>query len=121
MLEPAPTEGKRVLVADDERHLVRLIQVHLQRQGYEVTCAFDGREAIARLERQPFDRAILDLMMPYVGGQEVLEWIRTHEATRGMWVALMTAQAEAMRDDPTLRHRADLYVPKPFDPADVLR
>ena len=111
--------GERVLVVDDERHIVRLIQVNLERQGYDVTCAFDGRQAIGLLERQRFDRAVVDFMMPYLDGYEVLKWIRTHPETAGMWVALMSAQADAMREDASMEYRADLYVSKPFDPSGI--
>jgi len=71
--------GERVLVVDDERHIVRLIQVNLKRQGYDVTCALGGSEAIERLERERFEVVILDLHMPPVGGCEVLRWVRGGE------------------------------------------
>jgi len=102
--------GKRVLVADDERHIVRLIQVNLERQGYEVTTVSDGREALAQLEAADFDLAILDLMMPYMDGYELLTWIRTHERTAGIKVGLLLAgdpeNYEAIRQ---AEHRADWY------------
>ncbi len=112
---------KRVLVCDDERHIVRLVESNLRRQGHEVTCAYDGREAVAVLERETFDWAVVDLMMPYVDGLEVLKWIRTHERSQATKVVLLSAQAGAIRDDASLLYRADLYVTKPFDPTDLFR
>jgi len=110
----------RFLVADDERHITRLLQVNLERQGYSVTSVHDGRQAIAAFESGEFDKVVLDHMMPYVDGYEVLAWIRQHEKTH-TWVALMSAQADQMRDDDTLPYRADLYVNKPFNPGEFLR
>lgn len=105
-----------MLLAEDERHIAHLLRTNLTRQGYEITCAYDGREALKLLETQPFDQAILDLMIPCVDGFELLKWIRTHEPTEDMWVALMTAQAEAMEHDPSIKYRANIYISKPFNP-----
>jgi DNA-binding response OmpR family regulator len=106
---------QRVLVADDERHITRLLQCVLEQQGYEVTVVHDGREALMALQREDYDRVVLDLMMPYLDGYEVLRWIREHPTKWQTWVALMTAQAEAMRQDMDMPYRADLYVEKPVD------
>ncbi|MEZ0325146.1 MAG: response regulator [Fimbriimonas sp.] len=75
-------EPKRILVCDDERHIVRLLSVILERQGHQVTCAYGGREAIGLLEKQRFDLAILDPKMPDVDGYQVRDWIMAHEETR---------------------------------------
>lgn len=106
--------GKRILVCDDEPHIVRLIEINLKRQGWDVQCARSGEEAVGLLERRPFDLAILDLHMPGVmGGCEVLEWIRIHEATKGMLVWMLASEEEAMLYGPCRQHRADRYEPKP--------
>lgn len=68
MLATRHAFGQRVLVCDEERYIVKLLQASLRRQGYELFCAYDGREAIMRLEAQPFDQAILDLKMPDLDG-----------------------------------------------------
>lgn len=106
-------------MVDDERHITRLVQANMERQGWAVTVAYDGKEAIECLERERFDRAILDLVMPGVDGYEVLEWIRTREAGKGMWVTVMTTNVEeAIRR--TEAFPADLYVSKPFDPRELM-
>jgi len=79
----------RVLVCDDERHVVRLIQVNLERQGYEVATALSGQEAIELLKRGQFDLAVLDPAMPDVDGFDVKAWIGDHEETREMKVILL--------------------------------
>lgn len=109
----------RALVCDDERHIARLLQIHLERRGYAVTCAYDGQEAVELLEREHFDRVLVDLMMPYKDGYEVLEWIRTHEATKDTWVALMTANADEWKAWTDRPYRADAYLSKPFNPAEL--
>ena len=117
--------GRRVLVCDDERNVVRLIQVNLERQGHKVVCAYDGQEAVNLLEtsgqpNQPkFDAVVLDVMMPKLDGMEVLKWIRTHEHTKSLWVALMLARLQNAEVFEQYEYRADKYVVKPFDPADL--
>ncbi len=110
ILAPIPERGNRVLLAEDERHIAKLLRTRFTRLGYEITCAYDGREAIHLLQTQPFDQAILDPTMPNVDGYEVLKWIRTHEATEHMWVGMMTSQAEAMEHDYYNQYRADAYL-----------
>lgn len=110
-------QGKRVLVCDDERHIVRLLQVNLQRQGYGVTCAYGGREAIERLEREEFDIAVIDREMPDVDGPMVLAWIRAHERTKDMRVIML--DKERSDDGPHDPPGADLYLTKPFNPANI--
>ena len=110
-------EGRRVLVADDERHICRLIQVNLERQGYEVTLAVDGQKAIDELDAHEFDLAILDLTMPSVDGYQVLTWIRTHERSAGMRVWLMVDDADFWQARHEREHQADFYQKKSgFDP-----
>lgn len=110
---------KKVLVCDDDRHIARLLQVNLERFGHHVTCAYDGREAIAKLEQEEFTHAIVDLIMPYFDGWQVLIWIRTHIQTEHMWVGIMTAQMVDMDADFRAKYRycPDRLIPKPFNPA----
>lgn len=107
--------SKRVLVADDERYIAKLIQRNLEREGHHVTVVTNGTQAIEELERNPtYSHIILDLMMPFTDGYEVLKWIRTHEQTRTAWVAIMSAQADALSRE-RLEHQPDLWVQKPID------
>lgn len=56
---------RKILVVDDERHIVRLIQVNLERQGYNVVTAHDGKEALEKVASEKPDLVVLDVMMPY--------------------------------------------------------
>ena len=112
----------RILVCDDERHIVRLLQSNLKRQGHTVVCAFDGREAIDLLETESrFDIVVLDTVMPNVDGLEVLKWMRSREPTRETKVALMLARPEDRETLALGPYTADLYITKPFGPDDLFR
>lgn len=105
----------RILVCDDERPIVRLLQLNLEREGHAVACAYDGGEAIRCLEREPFERAILDLVMPIRDGLEVLHWIRDHDTYRSMPVAILSEQAKVMRERTDLPLHPDLWAEKGSD------
>jgi len=108
-----------VLVCHGERHVSRLIQVNLERQGRTVVCAYDGEESIKLLESAEttaFHRVVLDAMLPKRGGYKVLKWIRTHAATEHLWVAVMIPSAQERELWDQRPYRANLYIPKPFNP-----
>jgi len=60
--------AKKILAVDDERHIVRLIQVNLERAGYQVITAFDGTEGLKKVETEKPDLVVLDVMMPRMDG-----------------------------------------------------
>lgn len=68
-----PTDPKKILVIEDERPLAHALELKLQSQGHDVTVAHDGKEAVDYLENGEFDVALLDLMMPFMDGFQVLE------------------------------------------------
>src|SRR5437870_4656154 len=85
---------KRVLAVDDERHIVRLIQVNLERQGYEVITAFDGKEALKKARSQLPDLIVLDVMMPHLDGFEVLKALKQDPETRSIPVIMLTDKSQ---------------------------
>jgi len=115
------SERPTVLVCDDEKHIVRLIQVNLERMGYDVVTAYDGREALEKLSASKPDLVVLDVMMPYVDGFEVLRSIRRNPETARLPVIMMTVKAQDGDETQGLEQGADLYVTKPFNPADLRR
>jgi len=124
MLKTAADDSERVvkvLVCDDEKHIVRLIQVNLERLGYEVATAFDGREALVKLKEYKPDLVLLDVMMPYVDGYEVLRSIRKNPETENLPVILLTVRAQDEDVFEGYKQGADMYLTKPFDPADIQR
>ena len=109
----------KVLVCDDEKNIVRLIQVNLERQGYTVVTAFDGREALQMVAQEHPDLIMLDVMMPHVDGIEVLRTIRRNPITAKIPVIMLTVQAQEGDDSKGLAAGADMYMTKPFNPDDL--
>ncbi|MBN3040734.1 MAG: response regulator, partial [Candidatus Omnitrophica bacterium] len=70
---------KKILIADDEKDTLVFLQRGLNKHGFEVACAYDGLQAKAILEKENFDLIILDLVMPNMGGWQVLEWLRNEK------------------------------------------
>jgi two-component system alkaline phosphatase synthesis response regulator PhoP/two-component system response regulator VicR len=111
---------KKILAVDDERHIVRLIQVNLERAGYLVVTAFDGREALKKIEEERPDMVVLDVMMPYMDGFETLKQIRANPSIRELPVIMLTAKAQDQDVFQGYSHGADIYLTKPFNPMELL-
>ena len=111
---------KKILAVDDERHIVRLVEVNLQRAGYEVVTAYDGREALEKVESEKPDLVVLDVMMPYMDGFEVLKNLKANPATAEIPVIMLTAKTSAADKVAGLDTGADDYLAKPFEPEELL-
>ncbi len=112
--------GKKIMAVDDERHIVRLIQVNLERSGYQVVTAFDGPEALKKVESDKPDLIVLDVMMPKMDGFEVLKRLQASPETREIPVIMLTAKAQ---DADVFRGWASgvsAYLTKPFNPLELL-
>ena len=112
--------AKTILAVDDERSIVRLVQVNLERQGYNVVTAFDGKQALERIEEHRPDLVICDVMMPYMDGFEVLDKLRKDPATRELPFIMLTAKA--MDNDVFTGYQkgAHCYLTKPFSPPELI-
>ncbi|MEL7471801.1 MAG: response regulator transcription factor [Planctomycetota bacterium] len=108
------SQAKHVLVVDDERDLVELLVINLQRAGYETSVAHDGREALAAIARHAPDLVVLDIMMPELSGTEVAGRIRSDPATASIPIIMLTAKSEEVDEIVGLTVGADDYVTKPF-------
>lgn len=111
-----PTQARppRVLVAEDDPAIRRLLGMTLRRRRMEVYLASDGEEAIDALERERWDAVVTDLMMPKVNGWQVVGWLAEHPEHRPASVIVVSAtNREALRDlDPTV---VNAIFFKPFD------
>ena len=114
------SSGKKILAVDDERHIVRLIQVNLERAGYQVVTAFNGIEALQMVENEQPDMVVLDIMMPYMDGFEVLKNLRQSALTRELPVILLTARAQDADVFRGWQMSCDCYLTKPFNPTELL-
>src|SRR5512141_2052143 len=112
--------AKRILVVDDEKHIVRLVQVNLERQGYEVVTANDGKEALEKVESERPDLVVLDVMMPYMDGFEVLQNLRRNPSTRDIPVIMLTAKAQDQDVFRGWQSGVDCYLTKPFNPMELI-
>ena len=110
----------KVLVCDDERHIVRLIQVNLERQGYQVITAFDGKEGLEKVRSEKPDLLVLDVMMPYMDGFEVLKSLRREAETENLPVIMLTAKAQDKDVFEGYHYGADMYLTKPFNPMELV-
>ncbi|MCB0826421.1 MAG: response regulator [Armatimonadetes bacterium] len=110
----------KILVCDDERHIVRLIQVNLERQGYTVVTAYDGKEGLEKVKAEKPDMLVLDVMMPYMDGFEVLKALRRDPDTEGLPVIMLTAKAQDKDVFEGYSYGADMYLTKPFNPMELI-
>jgi DNA-binding response OmpR family regulator len=105
---------KRILVVDDERELVELIALNLQRNGYETLTAFDGATGLDLARKQKPDLLILDVMMPGLSGRDVTMALKGSPETAGIPILMLTAKTEETDIIVGLSMGADDYVTKPF-------
>ncbi|MER3414183.1 MAG: two-component system response regulator [Armatimonadota bacterium] len=110
----------RILVCDDERSIVRLIQVNLERQGWEVIPAYDGKEGLEKILKEKPDVVVLDVMMPYMDGFEVLKNLRREPDTQNIPVVMLTAKAQDKDVFEGYHYGADVYLTKPFNPMELV-
>jgi DNA-binding response OmpR family regulator len=101
----------RILLVDDERAIQTLLSYPLQKDGYEVVCASDGREALARFDDSQWDLVVLDVMMPRLDGLEVCRRMRAKSTVP---IIMLTARAEEVDKVVGLELGADDYITKPF-------
>jgi DNA-binding response OmpR family regulator len=111
----------RILVADDEPHIRRILCTLLRNARYEVDEAVDGREALDRVDSEAlYDFILLDLMMPEASGLEVLKSIREHERRWDTPVIILTAKGQDTDRQEALKAGADDFLTKPFSPKKLL-
>ena len=108
-----------ILVVDDEPSIREFLQIMLAREGYEVSCAEDGREAITLFEKSPFDVVLADIRMPKTSGFEVLNRIK--ELSPGTKVIMITAYASFESAVESMKEGAYDYIAKPFNVDEVKR
>lgn len=112
--------AKKILAVDDEKHIVRLVQVNLERAGYQVVTANDGKEALEKVREENPDLMVLDVMMPYMDGFEVLQNLRRNPSTRDIPVIMLTAKAQDADVFKGWQSGVDCYLTKPFNPMELL-
>jgi DNA-binding response OmpR family regulator len=111
------TGGRPILVVDDDRKIVALVRAYLEREGFTVIAAYDGREALHQARTADPALIVLDLMLPEVDGLEVMRLLR---AETEVPVLMLTARSSLPERIIGLERGADDYLPKPFSPAELV-
>jgi phosphate regulon transcriptional regulator PhoB len=112
--------SSRVLIVEDERDIRELVVHHLKREGYQVSAASSGEEALRQVQAAPPDLVILDLMMPSMDGLEVCRRLRQDPATASLPIVMLTAKGDEVDRVLGLEIGADDYIVKPFSPKELL-
>ena len=112
--------SKRILIVDDEPHIVIPVEFLMRREGYEVSVARDGEAGLAAIRTQPPDLVILDVMMPKLNGFEVCEAVRADPDLATVRILMLTAKGREAEKKKGLELGADAYIPKPFSTHDLV-
>ena len=107
----------KILIADDEKEIIKLLKIYLETENITVLEANDGQQALEILENNEIDLAIVDIMMPKIDGYQVIKEIRKHEK----YIPIMVISAKVTLSDRVLGIDlgADDYITKPFEPLEV--
>lgn len=112
--------SSRVLIVEDEPDIRDLVVHHLKREGYQVSAAASGEEALRQVRAAPPDLVLLDLMMPAMDGLEVCRRLRQDPATASLPIVMLTAKGDEVDRVLGLEFGADDYIVKPFSPKELL-
>jgi CheY-like chemotaxis protein len=113
--------GKKVLIVDDEVHIVHVVAIKLRNNGYEPITAGNGEEAYELACREKPDVIIADYMMPIMDGLELLEKLRKNDRTKDIPFILLTARNFAIDDVRQQQLQVSQCITKPFSPKELLR
>lgn len=112
---------RRIVVADDDEDIARVISMTLEGAGYTVKTARDGEEAREVVLQWMPDLLVLDWMMPKLDGTDVVAVLRAHERTRGLPIVMLSAKTSDSDVWQGWQAGVDYYMTKPFDPEELLR
>lgn len=106
-----------ILVCDDDKEIVNAIEIYLSKEGYQILKAYNGKEALALLEKTEVHLVLLDIMMPQMDGMTVASKIRE---TKSVPIIMLSAKSEDYDKVAGLNNGADDYVTKPFNPIELI-
>ena len=111
---------KKVLVVDDEPHILRTLTFVLEKEGYDVSSATNGEEAMAGVRRSKPDLIFLDIMMPKKNGDEVCQEIKDDPDLSDIHIIMLTAKGQDADREKGLSVGAEEFMTKPFSPIQVI-
>ena len=113
-------DARRIIVADDDPAILRLVTTILEKEGYTVVTARDGREAYKLLqEDQGFTAAVFDVVMPHISGPELVRYMKTEKRLMKIPVMMMTAEQDPKLSSDSFAAGAVVFLPKPFTTAQL--
>lgn len=113
---------KKVLLCDDEIHILRAAEHKVARSGYEVRIARDGQEAWEMIERDPPDVLVTDVQMPRMDGFELSRRVRSNDETKDMPILMLTAKGFELEQQELMETWGIVDIlPKPFSPRELVR
>ncbi len=112
--------SQRILVVDDDKQITRLVQSYLEEAGFAVLTAHDGENALRVIRHERPDLVVLDLMLPGKDGLEITRALRADERLATIPILMLTARVEDTDKILGLELGADDYMPKPFNPREVV-
>lgn len=110
----------KILVVDDEKNIRELVTFNLTKEGYKISEAEDGEQALEMLEIEQPNLVILDLMLPKIDGLEVCRKVKSNSKTMGIPIIMLTARADEIDKIIGLEMGADDYITKPFSTRELL-
>ena len=112
---------KKILSVDDSSSIRKMVAYTLKSQGYSVTSAADGQEALEALARERFEGIILDINMPQLDGFTLLKKIRTEAHTASIPVIMLTTEGQERDKKEAMALGANAYIVKPFKPSELIK
>jgi len=113
-------DKRRILVADDDPAILRLVTAILEKENFGVVAARDGREAYKILQSdQSFTAAIFDVVMPHISGPELVRFMKTEKRLMNIPVMMMTAEQDPKLSSDSFAAGAVVFLPKPFTTAQL--
>ncbi len=112
--------SKKILIVDDEQNIVISLEFLMKREGYEVSIANDGEEAVTRIRAEQPDLVLLDVMMPKKSGFEVCQEVKSDPALGAVRILMLTAKGRDTEVAKGLAMGADAYMTKPFSTKELV-
>jgi len=119
-LAPEDRAPKRILAVDDEVHMTKLISLHLEKAGYQVTVASDGAQALEMFDQVNPDLVVLDIMMPILDGWGVLKALKEDANRAEVPVIMLTSRSQDADITRGWQEGVDSYLTKPFNPLELV-
>jgi CheY-like chemotaxis protein len=113
-------EAQKILIADDNENIREALTYLLEDEGYSLSLAKDGSEALSKVRSVRPDILFLDIMMPELSGYEVCRIIKNDPELKNIYVIMLTAKGQASEQERGKEVGADEYIVKPFSPMEIL-